>query len=55
MGEGARTHHSASPQITVAPRMSQAISGGFEKYPKARSRDHDQYWASSKNKSVSAK
>jgi hypothetical protein len=50
MGDGARTRHSASPQTSVAKRMTQVMSGGFEKQPQARSRDHDQYWASSKKR-----
>lgn len=46
-GADRRTAHSALPKTAVVDPIIQAIIGGFEKYPKAGSCDHAQYWASS--------
>src|SRR5215475_166135 len=51
-GAGARMHASDWPQRCSAAAISQANKGGLEKYPNASSCDHDQYCASSKNRST---
>ena len=45
-------HASDAPHRCSAAAMNQASKGGLEKYPDASSRDHDQYWDSSKNRST---
>ena len=40
-----------SPKINVIINTSQDKRGGFEKYPKDKSFDQSQYWASSPNRS----
>src|ERR1700726_2405898 len=51
-GAGARIHASEGPQRCSVAAISHASRGGLEKYPNASSRDHDQYWDSSMNRST---
>jgi len=45
IGARDRMQASETPHTFSAPAINQASKGGFEKYPDASSRDHDQYWA----------
>ena len=44
-----------SPKIEHTKAITQGNKGGLEKYPKSRFWDHNQYCASSPNKSKSVK